>query len=128
MKLYYGRERAGAGTRRGAIIHGNEGRHPANATDEAIREKSIALKKATYTGPPSNAVDSVHHRRRRVWLWRVFLAVCRAGGFSAQAFWASFMQKIPTRDSLFPSRRYLPAEPGDFFYGPVIIPDSGRVF
>jgi transposase len=30
----------------GAVIHGNAGRHPANVTDEAIREKIIALKKS----------------------------------------------------------------------------------
>jgi transposase len=30
----------------GAVIHGNAGRHPANATDEAIRAKIIALKKS----------------------------------------------------------------------------------
>jgi transposase len=29
----------------GAVIHGNSGRHPANVTDERIREKIIALKK-----------------------------------------------------------------------------------
>jgi hypothetical protein len=30
----------------GAVIHGNAGRHPANATDEGIRKKIIALKKS----------------------------------------------------------------------------------
>jgi transposase len=29
----------------GAVIHGNAGRHPANAADEALRNKIIALKK-----------------------------------------------------------------------------------
>jgi transposase len=30
----------------GAVIHGNSGRHPANVTSEAVREKIIALKKS----------------------------------------------------------------------------------
>ena len=34
----------------GAVIHGNAGRHPVNATDEAIRKKIIALKKSDKYG------------------------------------------------------------------------------
>ncbi|MDR2743009.1 MAG: helix-turn-helix domain-containing protein, partial [Treponema sp.] len=30
----------------GAVKHGNAGRHPANATDEGIRDRIIALKKS----------------------------------------------------------------------------------
>ncbi|MDR3356271.1 MAG: hypothetical protein LBO04_03685 [Spirochaetaceae bacterium] len=30
----------------GAVIHGNAGRHPVNTTNEAIREKIVALKKS----------------------------------------------------------------------------------
>jgi hypothetical protein len=30
----------------GAVIHGNAGRHPVNATDEGIRKRIIALKKS----------------------------------------------------------------------------------
>jgi transposase len=36
----------------GAVIHGNSGRHPLNATDEAVRKKIIALKKS---GPCNKA-------------------------------------------------------------------------
>jgi hypothetical protein len=30
----------------GAVIHGRAGRHPANATDEGLRKKIVALKKS----------------------------------------------------------------------------------
>jgi hypothetical protein len=42
----------------GAVIHGNAGRHPVNATGEKIREKITALK----TGPVRN------NRRGKLWI------------------------------------------------------------
>jgi transposase len=42
----------------GAVIHGNSGRHPENLTDEALREKIIALKKSG----PYNKANFTHFR------------------------------------------------------------------
>ncbi|MDR0376909.1 MAG: hypothetical protein LBH70_03860 [Spirochaetaceae bacterium] len=36
----------------GAVIHGNAGRRPANATDEPIRKKIIGLKKVIHEAVP----------------------------------------------------------------------------
>ncbi|MDR3356466.1 MAG: ISNCY family transposase [Spirochaetaceae bacterium] len=42
----------------GAVIHGNAGRHPANASDEALRNKIIALKKSE----PYRSANFTHFR------------------------------------------------------------------